>query len=168
MPPFPSTQLVLINKQTNPALGKGLHPSIPPGSAFTYPLPSAQSSWGASLKQVVPRRSQTLSVPAGGLWSLRKRARRRVQSQWKRGIWALLSRWNLVSWGLIWCSHWSRWRRLRQTRWAPSSEAFSAEFPTPHHSVPGMVQPLLLRRCSLSGAPLCSIARFSLAPVGLS
>lgn len=51
---------------------------------------------------------------------------------------------------------------------SPSSEEFPAEFPTPHHSVPGMVQPLLLRRCSLSDAPLCPVARFSLAPVGLS
>lgn len=27
----------------------------------------------------------------------------------------------------------------------PSSEEFLAEFPTPHHSVPGMVQPLFTR-----------------------
>lgn len=54
-----------------------------------------------------------------------RRPHRRVQLQWKRGVWALLSRWNLVSWGLIWCSHWSRWRRLRQTRWAPGGRCGS-------------------------------------------
>lgn len=63
-----------LYKQTQPLAKACTHS----GSAITYPLPSAQSSWGASLKQVVPRSSQTLLVPAGGLWSLRKRARLRA------------------------------------------------------------------------------------------
>lgn len=53
--------------------------------SLKQPVPSAQSSGGVSLKQVVPSSSQSTLVPAGGLWSLRKRARRRVQLQWKRG-----------------------------------------------------------------------------------
>lgn len=55
-------------------------PPTAPGSARAHPLSSAQSSCGVSLKQVVPRSSQTLLVPAGGLWSLRKRARLKVDA----------------------------------------------------------------------------------------
>lgn len=53
---------------------------LPPGLALTYPLPSAQSSGEASSKQVMPSSSQSMLVPAGGLWSLRKRARLRAEA----------------------------------------------------------------------------------------
>lgn len=40
----------------------------------TYPLCSAQPNGGTSLKQVVPSSCQSMLLPTGGLWSLRKRA----------------------------------------------------------------------------------------------
>ena len=154
----PLTPFITLSAQVhkgsrgNPPLGKS---PIPPGPDVTHPLPSAQSSGGASLKQVLPSSSQSMLAPTGGLWSLRKRARlraeassgwgrassarcpfpvpgnrqptpkgpsrpyRRVQLQWKRGSRALLNSWNLVFWGPIWCSHWSRRRKLRQAWRAP-------------------------------------------------
>lgn len=50
---------------------------------------------------------------------------------------------------------------------SPSSEEFPAESPTPHHSVPGMVQPLFPSLCPTPGTPLCPAARFFLAPAEL-
>lgn len=129
--------------------------SSPPGSAVTYLWGSAQSSGGASLKQVMPSTSQSMLASMGGLWSLKKRAilraesglgcdraspargpflvpdsrqttpkgpirpHRRVQLQWNSGSRALLNKWNLVSWGPILCSHWSRRRKLWQAWWVP-------------------------------------------------
>lgn len=77
----------------------------------------AGSGWGRAL----PARGPFPCLAAGSPpHKGSKGPHRRVQLQWKRGCWALLSSWNLISWGPIWCSHWSRWRRkLRQTWRAP-------------------------------------------------
>lgn len=59
----------------------------------TYPLCSAQSNGGTSLKQVVPSSCQSMLLPTGGLWSLRKRASLRAEAGlgWDRasqpGVW---------------------------------------------------------------------------------
>lgn len=49
---------------------------------------------------------------------------------------------------------------------SPSSVEFPAESPTPHHSVPGMVQPLFSRGCPAPEGPRCPAARLSLTPAG--